>query len=185
MIKKHIWHTIPDLMIHGRPAPYPVLNERAIRATAGILFAVGLSTMRYSVLTHDRSVMHVVVSIFWAHFMIVTLRGPNYSPIARVWKFLVSNQFPERVWAVQKRFARGMGAVMGTAMMIATFVFHAPSSVLLAICGTCLLMMRLESALGLCVGCKIYGQLLHKWIMSEPEHRPACPGGACELPKRK
>ncbi len=66
------------------PAPYPVLNERSIRATAGLLFAIGLSTMWYSVLTHDRSIMQIVVPIFWLHFMIVTLRGPNYSPIARV-----------------------------------------------------------------------------------------------------
>jgi hypothetical protein len=28
---------IPGLTINGRPAPYPVLNERAVRATAGLL----------------------------------------------------------------------------------------------------------------------------------------------------
>ncbi len=33
---------IPGLMIHGKPAPYPVLNERAIRAGAGIVFAFGM-----------------------------------------------------------------------------------------------------------------------------------------------
>ena len=181
MIKKHIWHVISDLHIHGRPAPYPVLNERAIRATAGLLFAVGLSTMRYSVLTHDRSMMQVVVPIFWAHFLIVTLRWPVYSPISQIGKLLVYNQLPERVWAIQKRFARWIGAVMGTTMMLAVFVFSAPWSVLLGICGTCLLFMRLESAVGFCVGCKIYGRLLHKWIITAPEHRPACPGGACSI----
>lgn len=185
MIKKHIWKEIPNLTIHGRPAPYPVLNERAIRSTAGLLFAVWLSTMRYTVLTHDRSIMQIIVPIFWIHFMIVTLRGPTYSPIARVWKSLVCNQLPERVWAVQKRFARGIGAFMGTLMMIAVFVFHAPSYVLLSICGTCLLFMWLESAVGFCVGCKIYNRLLHQWYIPQPDHRPACPGGACELPKKK
>ena len=74
---------------------------------------------------------------------------------------------------------------MGTLMMIAVFVFHAPSYVLLSICGTCLLFMRLESAVGFCVGCKIYNRLLHKGYIAEPDHRPACPGGACELPKKK
>lgn len=33
--------TIPNLMIHGKPAPYPVVNERAVRAGAGMLFALG------------------------------------------------------------------------------------------------------------------------------------------------
>ncbi|MBP6086184.1 hypothetical protein KA478_03180 [Patescibacteria group bacterium] len=36
--------------------------------------------------------------------------------------------------------------------------------------------MRLESAVGLCVGCKIYYRLIRKNIIAEPEHRPACPG---------
>lgn len=33
--------TIPGLLIHGKSAPYPVLNERAIRAGAGMVFVVG------------------------------------------------------------------------------------------------------------------------------------------------
>lgn len=32
---------IPGLKIHGVSAPYPVLNERAIRAGAGMMFAAG------------------------------------------------------------------------------------------------------------------------------------------------
>lgn len=32
---------IPGLTIYGKPAPYPVLNERAVRAGAGIMFVLG------------------------------------------------------------------------------------------------------------------------------------------------
>ena len=179
-MKKHIWKIIPDLEIHGKPAPYPVLNERAIRATAGIMFAIGLSTMWYSILTHDRSIMHIIVPIFWLHFIVVTVRWPTYSPISWLGRKMVSNQKPERVWAIQKRFARSLGACMGTIMMIATFLFHAPSYVLISICGTCLLLMWLESAVWLCVWCKLYGRLLRKDYIETPEHRPACPWWACE-----
>jgi hypothetical protein len=28
---------IPGLKINGKPAPYPVMNERAVRATAGLM----------------------------------------------------------------------------------------------------------------------------------------------------
>jgi len=38
MYKKEIGQIIPGLEIAGKPAPYGVLNERAIRATAGIMF---------------------------------------------------------------------------------------------------------------------------------------------------
>lgn len=32
---------IPGLVLHGKTAPYPVINERAVRAGAGITFALG------------------------------------------------------------------------------------------------------------------------------------------------
>ena len=35
---------IPDLTIEGKPAPYPVVNEREIRAAAGIMFLIGVIT---------------------------------------------------------------------------------------------------------------------------------------------
>lgn len=177
--------TIPNLEIHWTPAPYQVLNERAIRASAWLMFAVWLSTIWYSVLTHDRSVMHIVVPLFWLHFFIATVFAPRFSPVAWIGKLLTSGQRPEYVWAIQKRFARGLGLFMATLMMLAVFVFHAPSYVLLSICGTCLLFMWLESAVWLCVGCKIYRWLVHAWWLPDPEHKPACPWWACPIPKRK
>jgi hypothetical protein len=50
-----------------------------------------------------------------------------------------------------------------------------------AICMTCLFFMRMESVLGICVGCKIYYGLIKMWWIQEPEHKPACPGGACQI----
>lgn len=64
---------------------------------------------------------------------------------------------------------------MGTLMMLTVFVFDIRGYIPLIICGICLLFMWLESAVGVCVGCKIYYQLVHKKYVREPEHRPACP----------
>lgn len=44
---------IPGLMIHGKPAPYPVLNERAIRAGAGIVFAMGFFSFFQALYLHN------------------------------------------------------------------------------------------------------------------------------------
>jgi hypothetical protein len=181
MIKKHIGKLIPDLTIQGKPAPYPVLNERAIRATAWLLFAVWLSIMRYTILTGDRAMMLGVVPVFWLHFVIVTARWPHYSPLAWIGNILVSRQRPEYIWAIQKRFARWIGAIMASVMMILVWIVPQPGIWPFVVCMTCLIFMRLESAVGLCVGCKLYYALIHRWIIQEPDHRPACPGWVCEF----
>ena len=48
------------------------------------------------------------------------------------------------------------------------------------ICLICLTLMWLESALGLCVGCKIFGLLARRaWITVGPGDE-SCAGGYCE-----
>lgn len=185
MMKKHIWAVIPDLEIHGKPAPYPVLNERAIRATAWLMFMIGFGVMMYTLLTKDRTMMYWTVPIFWLHFFIVTLFGPHYAPFSLLWKRLVYNQRPEYVWAIQKRFARWIWLMMASLMMLIVFVFDIRSGVPLIICSICLLFMWLESAVWLCVWCKIYYQAIRYGIITEPDHRPACPWGVCDISKMR
>lgn len=185
MIKKHIWELIPDLIIHNVPAPYPVLNERAIRATAWLMFAIWFAVMMYTILTKDRSILYWILPIFWLQFFVVSLWWPSYAPFSLLWQRLVKNQRPEYVGAIQKRFARGMWLIMATIMMLLVFVFDIRSGIPFVLCGICLLFMWLESAVWLCVWCKIYYRAIRKNIMQEPEFRPACPWWVCEIPKQK
>lgn len=54
---------IPGLMVHGKPAPYPVLNERAIRAGAGIVFAAGFFSFFQALYLGN-----FFFSNYWCHF---------------------------------------------------------------------------------------------------------------------
>jgi hypothetical protein len=50
------------------------------------------------------------------------------------------------------------------------------------LCLTCLTLMWMESALGLCLGCKIYAWLVrHGWKDRDAEIE-VCAGGVCALP---
>jgi len=92
--------------------------------------------------------------------------------------WIVRKQAPEWVGAPQKRFAWGLGLLLGTAMLY-LMVFNrymGPLNVL--ICGSCLLLMFFETAFGICLGCKLYN-LFNK------EQAQLCPGGACELPAQR
>jgi hypothetical protein len=50
-------------------------------------------------------------------------------------------------------------------------------------CIICMILMWAETALGICIGCKLYGWLIRRGVLTEPEYAPACPGGACEVPQ--
>ena len=183
MIAKDIWQIIPGLEIHGKPAPYGVLNERAIRATAWIMFALWFFTMMYAFFTQDFTLLKIVVTTFFFDFLIKVLWGPKYSPIAFLGKKLVSNQKPEYVWAIQKRFAWTLGLIMSGSILTISIFLGIKWALPLALCGTCLGLMWLETSAGICVGCKIYYFLVNKKIIKEPTVRPACPGWACSLQK--
>ena len=181
MIAKDIGQIIPWLQIDGKLAPYWVLNERSIRATAWIMFAVWFFTMMYTFFTQDFTVLKIVVTTFFFDFLVKVLWGPKYSPIAFLGKKLVSNQKPEYVWAIQKRFAWTLGLIMSGSILTISIFLGIKWALPLVLCGTCLGLMWLETSAGICVGCKIYYFLVNKKIIKEPAVRPACPGGSCSL----
>lgn len=183
MFAKDIWQIIPGLEIHGKPAPYGVLNERSIRATAGIMFAIWFFTMMYTFFTQDFSVLKIVVTTFFFDFLIKVLWWPKYSPISWLGKIIVSGQKPEYVWAIQKRFAWSLWLIMSGSVLLISIFLWIKWFLPLTLCAICLSFMWLETSAGICVGCKIYYFLVDKKILKEPAVRPACPGGACSLKK--
>lgn len=182
--KKEIWEIIPDLKIHGQPAPYGVLNERAVRATAWIMFLVGIITMLSTYFTKDYTLLSFVIVIFFINFIILVTWGPKYSPISMLGKWSVRKQRPEWVWAIQKRFAWALGLVMSFSVIVIVFGFWINGMLPLSLCSICLLFMWLESSIWVCVGCKIYG-FLEKHNIIFHEHKPACPGWACSINYKK
>lgn len=172
---------IKDLEIEGKPALYGVVNENAIRASAGLMFALAFLTMIYTYLTKDFMMVKIVVPLFWVSFFLLVFVGPNASPFSIISNWLSAWRPPEYVGAVQKRFAWGIGFMMATIMMVAIFVFKVKGMLPLSICGLCVLFMWLESSVGFCVGCKIYAFLRAKKLIKEPEFAPICAGGACSI----
>ena len=175
------WTIIPWLEIHGKPAPYPVVNERAVRATAGTMMLIGCITFLLVFETKDYTYLYPTVIAFWIQFFISTVWWPQYAPFSILWRRFVRFQKPDWVGAIQKRFARWIWLAMATAMLIVTLWLGMKGYIPFLICRTCLFFMRMESALGICVGCKIYNGLIRAWWIEDPEHKPACPGGACTV----
>ena len=155
-----------------------VLNEREVRAGAGILFFFAMITFLSAWLTGNFNPTKIFVIAFLIDFFIRIFINPKYSPSLIMGKFAVGGQKVEYVGAPQKRFAWALGFILAITMFFLIIVNNIVGPINLFICLTCLLLLFFESAFGICIGCKIYN-LFYK------EKAELCPGGSCEVVKKE
>lgn len=153
----------------------PVLNERAVRASAGMLFLVGLVAFMNAWLVGNFALTRVFVLLFLVDFSVRILVNPRYSPTLIVGQWVVRQQQPEWVGAPQKRFAWAIGWALALIMVYLVVIHRVIGPVNLIVCSLCLTLMFFESAFGICLGCKVYNAFNAK----PAQH---CPGGTCERP---
>ena len=173
---------IKNLKIYGEDANYPVLNERDVRAAAGIMFVLAFFAFSQAFLMKQFVFLQIFVVIFLLEFWIRIIINPNYAPIYALGKLLVKNQIPEYSGAIQKKFAWALGLFLAVTMFFVAIVFKIKGVLPFTICSLCMFFLWAESALGICIGCKIYSGMINaKWI--KPKVRAACPGGVCNINK--
>jgi len=184
-LKKHGFFTygttIPGLTIDGKPAPYSVVNEREVRAAAGLMLLLALFSFFHGFYLSDFSYLKITVVIFFIEFFIKVVVGTKFSIFGAIDRVFIKNQRPDYVGAIQKRFAWALGLLMSATMIILLLVLDVRGPINLAMCSICITLMFLESSFGICVGCKIYAFLLKHNIIATPEHKPVCPGNACSI----
>lgn len=155
----------------------PVLDEREVRAGAGILFLVALVAFMNSWLVGNFHYTRIFVVAFLVDFFVRVAINPRYAPTLILGRLAVRRQAPEWTGAPQKRFAWGIGLALAAAMFYLVVVNEIVGPVNLFICLFCLLLLFFESAFGICIGCKIY-ELAFR---ASARH---CPGGACPTDAR-
>jgi len=154
--------------------PVPVVNERQVRAAAGLLFFPAVVSFMHSFLLGNFQYTRWFIVVFLVD-MTLRVLSPRWSPSMIVGGWIVRHQTPEWVGGAQKRFAWGLGLLLGLAMLYLMVLnrYMGPANML--ICGACLLLMFFETAFGICLGCRLYN-VFHR------EKAQLCPGGVCEVP---
>jgi hypothetical protein len=152
----------------------PVLNEREIRASAGILFLVMFWSWILIIFQENYFWIKCVNTIFLTDFIIRILISPKYSPSLIIGRLIVGKQNPEYVGAAQKKFAWTIGLVMASTIFLLLVVMNSYSFITGIICLICLIFLFFESVFGICLGCKFYP-------MFYKEKTQYCPGGICEI----
>lgn len=156
----------------------PVLNEREIRAAAGILFLLMFISILTVIFKGDFLLLKYAVIIFLADIVIRVFVNPKFSPSLIIGRLIVRNQVPEYVGAQQKKFAWIIGVVLASVMFILLVVVNSQSPITGIICLICLIFLFFETAFGICIGCKFYS-IFYK------EKAQYCPGEVCDLKSKQ
>lgn len=152
----------------------PVLNEREVRAAAGILFVFAMMTFANAWFMGNFRPTKIFVVAFLIDFTIRIFINPKYSPSMILGRFAVGRQMPEWTGAPQKRFAWAIGWGLAVTMLWLIVINNVIGPINMLVCATCLTLMFFESAFGICIGCKIYNAFPNR----QAQH---CAGGVCEV----
>lgn len=155
-----------------------VLNEREIRAAAGILFLATFLSLMLILFEDNFQPIKYVITLFLTDFLIRLFISPRYSPTLILGRLIVSRQKPEYVGARQKRFAWMVGLVLSATMFAFLVVVNAYSPFTGITCLVCLIFLFFESAFGICLACKFYSAVFKKKAQY-------CPGEVCEKKTRQ
>jgi hypothetical protein len=156
----------------------PVLNEREIRAAAGILFVLMFVAILLVILKGNFLLLKFAATIFLVDIVIRAFVNPRFSPFLILGRWIVRNQVPEYVGAPQKRFAWFIGTGLATVMFGLQVVANTYGPITGIICLVCLVFLFSESAFGICLGCKVY-PLFHRGPVQH------CPGEVCTPAERR
>ena len=139
--------------------PNPV-NEVSAR-----LVAAGVVVMALLAITLDLKWLTAVLAY---GFVARVLSGPTLSPLGQLVTRVVTPRLPiaERpVAGPPKRFAQGMGVVFSvTALVLTLLGYWGAAQLVLAVL---VVAATLESAFGLCLGCKVFAVLMKVGVVPE------------------
>ena len=151
----------------------PVLNEREIRASAGILFVLMFTALMFVIFRENFLIIKYVIVVFLVDFIIRLFLSPEFSPLLILGRLIVSRQVPEYVGAAQKKFAWKIGLAISALMFFLLIILNSYSVVAAVCCFACLTFLFFESSFGICLGCVFY-----RWFYKrEAEY---CAGESCE-----
>ncbi len=156
----------------------PVLNEREIRAAAGLLFLATFLSLMFIMFKGNFVPIKYAITLFLTDFLIRVFINPKFAPTLIIGRLIVRNQTPEYVGAAQKKFAWIIGIILAGSMFIFFIIVNAFSVITGIICLICLIFLFFESAFGICLGCKFYPLFFKGKVQY-------CPGEVCDVKQRQ
>ncbi len=140
--------------------PNPV-NEVAARVVAGGVVVMCVVAMAL----RQQWLLVPLAYGFWAR----VLTGPTMSPLGQLATRVIAPRLPfepRPVAGPPKRFAQAMGVVFSSTAVVLWFGFSAHGAAWVVV-GLLTAAAVLESAFGLCLGCKVFGVLMRRGLIPD------------------
>jgi hypothetical protein len=184
MAKRIPGRIIDSVLDDGTVLRAPVYNEHEVRAAAGLTMAAGSVAFSYAYFEKEFLPIKVVSTLFFVDFLIRVTKGLMYSPTGVVAHALMRGREPQWVSAKPKRFAWTLGLAMSASMTVITNV-NIRGTLPRTICLICIVLMWMESVLGVCVGCELHAFLVRRGWATKDEAFEVCAGGVCDVVPRR
>jgi hypothetical protein len=163
---------------------FKVLEERNMRASAGIMLLLGIIAFINGFILNNYIAITYISGFLSLNFLIGLFINPKYSPTMFIGWLFVRKQTPLYIGAIQKKFAWSLGLTMvavvfGLSFLLLNDVTYFDPVCML--CLICLILLFFEVAFGICIGCKLYYLFIFLKIFKEPAVKPNCMGDSCEV----
>jgi Domain of unknown function (DUF4395) len=172
---------ISGLTVDGKELHAAVFDENQVRAAAGLTLVIGAVAFSFAYFDQQYVPLQVASSLFFVEFLTRVTFGIRYSPVGIIAGWMTRRRPPEWVSAKPKRFAWQIGLALALSMTIITnsgITGTLPGT----LCAICMVLMWMESVLGLCAGCEVHGYMVRRgWTTKDPAFE-VCAGGVCEIP---
>jgi len=168
--------------IEGRN--YKVLDERQLRASAGIMLLLGIIASINGFILNKYTIIPYISGFLLLNFIIGIFINPKYAPTMLIAKVFVYKQSQLPIGAIQKKFAWSLGLILSAIIFTLSLFLVNDSSYfdpVCLLCIICLMLLYLETAFGICVGCKFYDLAIGLKLIKKPAEKPNCMGDACEV----
>lgn len=163
---------------------YKVLDEREVRASAGIMLFFAMVAFVNVGFLERYFVISFVSGGLMLNFMIGLFINPKFAPTMILARLIVRNQSPLPIGAVQKKFAWSIGLILATSIFGLSLLLLNDITYFETVCKLCIICLWIlffETAFGICLGCKIYHYALKLKILPQPKEKPNCMGDSCEV----
>ena len=188
---------------------YGFVDELEVRIAAWLSLIFALISFYFVMFRWNFDSAFFTIWIIWLDFVLKVFIWPDFSIFGRIVRPFIKAKEKIWVWAVQKRFAWSIGFVLATfvifcMLLLSWYMWSTDPSVLaimeqinanlssnaliilpmnpaILACVLCIVFMFLEAVFGICVGCKMYKNLVKKWIMKKIPHQN-CINWSCEIP---
>jgi hypothetical protein len=163
---------------------FKTVDEREMRGSAGIMLLLGFIAFVNGFVIQNYIVLPYISGFLAMNFFIGIFINPKFSPTILLSQIFIWKQNKLPIGAIQKRFAWSLGFILSVTIFTLSLYLLSDISYFDPVCMLCLiciLLLFLETAFGICVGCKLYHLTVRVGILKAPDEKPNCMGDACEV----